>query len=154
MPKKTQSNREIRNTKVFHDFFVGDRYEAGIVLRGTEVKAIRNGGTQITEAFARIHRNSMTLYQMYVNEYRFSSCDHYNPKRPRKLLFHKREIRRLRAATEAGGYTLIPTRLYFKRSLIKLELALCKGKEHFDKRQVLKEKIALREAQRAIKKRF
>ncbi len=152
--KKDKADRykEIRNRKVSHKFFVGDKYEAGIVLRGTEVKSVRNGKAQISESFARMSREDVILYQAHIDEYAFGNTSNHNPTRPRKLLLHKRQIRTLRAALEAGGQAIIPTRMYFKSGLVKVEIALCKTKKLFDKRETLKKKTALREAQRSIKR--
>ena len=151
--KKDKVDRypEIRNKKIYHKFFVGDKYEAGIVLKGTEVKSIRNGRAQISESFARFSGKSIVLYHAHIDEYAFGNTNNHEPLRPRKLLLHKRQIRSLRAALEAGGEVLIPTRMYFKKGLVKVEIALCKGKKLFDKRETLKKKTALREAQRNLK---
>lgn len=148
---KTGRYQEIRNKKIYHKFFVGDKYEAGIVLRGTEVKSIRNGRAQISESFARVNGESIILYHAHIDEYAFGNTNNHDPLRPRKLLLHKRQIRNLRTALEAGGEVLVPTRMYFKKGLVKVEIALCKGKKLFDKRETLKKKTALREAQKAIK---
>lgn len=141
--------REIRNRKVSHNYFVGDTYEAGIILRGAEVKSIREGKAQINEAFARVDRGTVRLYQAHIDEYRFETDSTHDPKRSRKLLLHKKEIQRLQATINAGGQTLIPLRLYFKGCRVKVEIALCKGKKNFDKRQALKKKTELNEARRA-----
>jgi SsrA-binding protein len=142
---------EARNAKVHRDYFVGETVEAGLVLTGTEVKAIREGKAQINESFARIEPNgNPVLYHAHIEEYSHGNRHNHNPVRPRKLLLHKKEILRLKHEIEAGGQALIPTRLYFKQGLVKVALALCKGKKQYDKRDDLKKKTALREADRAI----
>jgi SsrA-binding protein len=142
---------EIRNTKARHDYFIGQSFEAGIQLTGTEVKSIRAGKAQLTEAFCRIDADgSLNLYHAYISEYAFGSDQNHKPTRPRKLLLHQREIKKIRQEIEAGGQALIPLRLYFKQALIKLEIALCKGKKLYDKRETLKRKQSDREAQRDL----
>jgi SsrA-binding protein len=143
--------REIRNSKVHHNYHVEETWEAGIVLRGTEVKSIRDGKAQIGDAFARVEKGEVFLYHAHISEYAFGNLNNHNPVRPRKLLLNKREIRKLLAATEAGGKTLIPTRLYFAHGLVKVEIAVCSGKKLFDKRETLKKRIDLREAEKAMK---
>ena len=143
--------REIRNAKVRHHYFVGDTYEAGIVLRGTEIKSIRLGKAQINEAFVRFDKGEPYLYQAHIEEYAFGNIHNHNPVRPRKLLLHARENARIRAAMEAEGMAVIPTRIYFKGGLIKIEIALCKGKKLYDKREDLKAREAQREADRALR---
>jgi SsrA-binding protein len=145
---------EIRNAKVHHEYFLLDKWEAGIVLQGTEVKSVRAGKAQIADAFVRLERLEPVLYHAHIEEYKFGNCNNHNPVRPRKLLLHKREIESMYAATRSGGYSLVPTRIYFKGSLLKIEIALCKGKKLHDKRASLKEKISSRETDRAIRERF
>ncbi|MCG8525900.1 MAG: SsrA-binding protein SmpB [Opitutales bacterium] len=149
--KKDERNKEIRNSKVHHNYFVGDTYEAGIVLRGTEVKSIRNGKAQIAESFARINKGELFLYNANISEYAFGNLNNHNPVRPRKLLLHKREIHRIMGAIESGGKTLIPTRIYLKNGLVKVEIGVCTGKKLYDKRETLKKKVDMREAERAMK---
>ena len=150
--KKGSSPPEIRNAKAFHRYFVEERLEAGIVLKGTEIKSIRQGKAQITEAFVRFDQNIPILYHAHIDEYAFGNTNNHNPTRPRKLLLHHREIRRLRAAIETGGASVVPLRIYFKRGLAKVEIALCKGKKLYDKRDVLKKKTMLREAERTLQR--
>ncbi len=148
--KEADRIREIRNSKVYHKFFVGDKFEAGIKLTGTEVKSIRAGKVQISDAFSRIDKGKPILYHAHIDEYSHGNLNNHNPLRPRLLLLKNKEIRRLTAEMEAGGLALIPTRFYFKQGLIKVELALCKGKKLFDKRETLKKKVQMREAERAL----
>lgn len=151
--KKNSSTRqkEIRNAKVFRDFFVEDRFEAGIVLTGTEVKSIRAGRAQIAESFGKVEKKAVFLYQMHISEYAFGNINNHNPYRPRKLLLHRREIEKIAAGVSAGGLAIIPIRIFFKQGLIKVEIGLCKGKKLFDKREDLKEKEHQQEMRRAMK---
>ncbi len=151
--KKDKSARpkEIRNAKVFRDFFVEDRFEAGIVLTGTEVKSIRAGRAQISDAFGRIDKNALFLYHMHISEYEFGNLNNHAPYRPRKLLLHRKEIEKMEMAVNAGGAVIVPIRLYFKVGLVKVEIGLCKGKKLYDKREDLKKKAHDQEMKRAIK---
>ena len=142
----------ITNSKARHKFTIGDKYEAGIQLQGTEVKSIRSGNAQISESFARINKDELFLFNAHIAEYEFGGEQNHDPQRPRKLLLKKKEIERLRAEIEAAGKTLVPLRLYFKEALIKCELAVGTGKDQRDKRQDLKNRVANREAEQALKK--
>lgn len=146
-----QALTELRNKKAFHEYSVGEKFEAGVALKGTEVKSIRAGKAQITEAFVRIEKGEAILYGVHIDEYVFGNTNNHNPTRPRKLLLHSAEIRKIQTAIEAGGCTVIPLSLYFKEALVKLEIAICKGKKLHDKRHDLKEKIAIKETDRAMK---
>lgn len=150
--KQNERNKEIRNSKVHHNFFVTETYEAGIVLRGTEVKSVRLGKAQIAEAFARIEKGEVFLYNAHISEYAFGNLNNHNPVRPRKLLLNRREIHKIMGAIESGGKTLIPTRMYLKHGLVKVELGVCTGKKLHDKRETLKRKIDMREAEKAMKR--
>lgn len=151
--KKESSARlkEVRNAKVFRDFFVEDRYEAGIILTGTEVKSIRAGRAQISEAFGRVEKGAVFLYHMHISEYDFGNINNHQPYRPRKLLLHKREITKIAAAVNAGGLAIVPIRLYFKQGLVKVEIGLCKGKKLYDKREDLKKKAYEMDMRRTVK---
>ncbi|MEM7792704.1 MAG: SsrA-binding protein SmpB [Verrucomicrobiota bacterium] len=154
--KKKQSPeerfKEVRNAKAFHNYFVGDRYEAGIVLVGTEVKAVRNSNAQIGEAFCRIEKGQVWLYNAHIGDYKYGNLQNHPPRRKRKLLLHRKEINKLVGAIDAGGKTLVPLRLYLKHGLIKIEVALCTGKKLHDKRETLKRKVAMREAERDMRR--
>ncbi len=143
---------EVRNAKAFHNYFVGEKFEAGLVLQGTEVKAIRDGNAQITEAFCRIEKGQVWLYNCHIGEYKFGNFQNHPPRRKRKLLLHRREINKLIGAVEAGGKTLVPLRLYLKHGLVKVEIALCTGKKLHDKRETLKRKVVMREAEREMRR--
>lgn len=142
---------EIRNAKAFHDYFIEERLEAGVALKGTEVKSIRQGKAQINDAFVKIIKNVPWLFQAHISEYSFGNRENHLPARPRVLLLHKKEIERLIFATQAGGYTLIPLKLYAKKGLFKLEIALARGKKLQDKRGDLKNKAIQRDIQRDFK---
>jgi SsrA-binding protein len=152
--KKTPEDRfkEVRNAKATHNYFVGDRFEAGIVLVGTEVKAIREGNAQIGDSFCRIEKGQVWLYNAHIGEYKFGNLQNHPPRRKRKLLLHRREIHKMIGAVDAGGKSLIPLRIYLKHGLIKVEIALCTGKKLHDKRETLKKKITMREAEREMRR--
>ena len=148
---KPDSLPSYNNSKAKHKFLLGEKVIAGVELKGTEVKSIRNGKAQITESFARFVKDQLFLFNAYVEEYPFGNEHNHEPTRPRKLLLHRRELDRLRAAVEASGKTIVPLRLFFNEALIKCELALGTGKNHRDKRQDLKKRVAQREAEQAMK---
>jgi SsrA-binding protein len=142
----------ITNSKARHKYALGDKYEAGIELRGTEVKSIRSGNAQISESFARIVKEELFLFNAHIAEYEFGGDQNHETQRPRKLLLKRKEIERLRIEIEAAGKAIVPLRLYFKEALVKCELAVGTGKNHRDKRQDLKKRVANREAEQALKK--
>jgi SsrA-binding protein len=139
-----------RNPKAAHDFHILDTFEAGLVLTGTEVKALRRKGASIKEAFARLHRGEVWLEGMHVTPYEQGNRWNHAPMRSRKLLLHRNEIERLIGKVERDGLTLVPLELYFIRGRAKLQLAVARGKKAHDKRETLKRKIADRETARAI----
>lgn len=141
-----------RNKKALHEYHIVDSYEAGIVLAGPEVKSIRAGKVSLTEAFARVEGNQVFLYGMHVTPYDPASRWNVDPVRTRKLLLHRREIRRLIGATQQEGFTLVPLELYIKDGFIKVALALGRGKKLFDKREDAKRRDAEREIQRAVRR--
>ena len=153
--KKSADDRykEVRNAKASHNYFVGERFEAGIELLGTEVKAIRCGGAQIGDSFCRIEKGQVWLYHAHISEYKFGNFQNHQPRRKRRLLLNRREINKLVGAIEAGGKTLVPLRMYMKHGLIKVEIALCTGKKLHDKRETLKRKVSMREAEREMRGR-
>ncbi len=144
--------KEVRNAKAHHNYFVGDRFEAGVALTGTEVKSVREGNAQIGDSFARIEKGQVWLYNSHIGEYKYGNFQNHEPRRKRKLLLHRREIAKLHGAIEAGGKTLVPLRMYLKHGLVKVEVALCTGKKLHDKRETLKKKISLREAEREMRR--
>lgn len=142
-----------KNSKAFHDYFVEDRYEAGIELFGTEVKSIRMGQVNLKDSFCTIKDGQMTLNSMHISPYEKGNIFNREPRRPRRLLMHKREIMKLFAKIKQDGYTLVPLRLYFKGPNVKVEVGLCKGKKLYDKREASAQRDAKREMERALKQR-
>lgn len=140
----------ISNRKARYDYFVLETYECGIVLKGPEVKSIRNGRANLQDGYARIDNGEVWLFGMHVSPYEFSRGD-LDPVRPRKLLLHHKQIDELARATEERGITLVPLSVYFKDGRAKVELAIARGKARYDKRQAIAERDAKRETQRALK---
>ena len=141
------------NKQAAHSYFIEDKYEAGLVLQGTEVKSLREGRANLKESYARIKDGEVFLYQCHISPYSHGNRQNHDPIRPRKLLLHKQEIRKLIGKVTERGYTLVPIRMYFSHGKAKLEFGLGKGKKLHDKRHSLKEKDAKREMQRAFKQR-
>jgi|TARA_B100001094_G_scaffold175892_1_gene169967 SsrA-binding protein len=141
----------VNNAKARHKYFIGDKFEAGISLRGTEVKSLRAGRAQISESFGRFVKDELFLFNAHIAEYEFGGSENHEPLRLRKLLLHKRELLRLKVEVEAGGKSIIPLRIYFKGSLVKLEIGVCTGKKLHDKREDLKKRSADRETEQALK---
>ena len=139
------------NRKAYHDYFVEDKYEAGIELFGTEVKSIRMGNVNLKDAFCIIKDGQMVVHGMHVSPYEKGNIFNRDPLRPRRLLMHKREILRLFAKVKQDGYALVPLSVYFKGPRIKLEVGLCKGKKLYDKRDAAAARDAKREMDRARK---
>lgn len=147
-------NRKIiaENRKARFDYFIEDKIECGIVLEGTEVKSVKNGNLSFPDAFAEIINNEVIVRGLHISEYSYSSVFNHNPDRPKKLLLHKDEIKRLKRKIEVKGYTLIPTEIYLKNGLVKITLGVCKGKKQFDKRNTIKERDINRELQKQFRK--
>ncbi|MDR0428455.1 MAG: SsrA-binding protein SmpB [Puniceicoccales bacterium] len=146
--------REVSNRKAYHRYEVMQRFEAGIVLQGTEVKSFRDGLAQIEDAFVRIDRNGVpVLLNAHIDEYHHGTDANHLPKQPRRLLLHRKEIEKLRGRQEIGGMAIIPLRMYLKKGMVKVEIALCKGKSLHDKRRALRERVENREAQRELARR-
>lgn len=140
-----------KNKKAFHDYFVEERLEAGIQLHGTEVKSLRQGTVNLKDSFCSIKNGEIFAYNMHISPYEKGNVFNRDPLRPKKLLMHKREIMRLFGKVKQDGYAMIPLSLYFKGSLVKVELGLCKGKKLHDKRESAERKDAQREIQRSMK---
>ena len=140
----------LTNRKARHDFHILETFEAGIVLKGTEVKALRAGKGQIRDAFARIENEEAFLYNAHIDEYNFGNLYNHIPRAKRKLLLNKREIRKLFELESIDGHTIIPLSLYWKNGKVKLQLGVAKGKEQRDKRNDLRAKEADREAKRSL----
>jgi len=141
------------NSKARRDYEILDTFEAGIVLRGTEVKALRAGKAQISDAFARIENNQAWLHNAHIDEYSWGNRNNHQPKAARKLLLHKNEIRKLAAAAAIKGHTLVPLDLHWKAGRVKVALAVGRGKQQFDKREDLKRRDSDRDLQRALSHR-
>ena len=141
------------NKKAYHEYFLEEKYEAGIALHGTEVKSLRMGKCSIKEAFVRIENDEVIIYQMHISPYEKGNIFNRDPLRPKKLLMHKAEINKLKAKIAEKGYTLVPVEVYFKGSLVKVEIALAKGKKLYDKRADIARKDIRREAEKEFKVR-
>ena len=139
------------NRKARHDYIIEDKYEAGIVLVGTEVKSLRMGKANLKDSYARIKNGEVFVYQMHIGPYPFAYYGNHDPLRIRKLLLHKQEIKRLYSKVNEKGFTLIPLRLYFKEGKVKLGLALARGKQSHDKRETIRRRDQKRELERERK---
>ena len=142
---------EIRNSKALRDYFVDERFEAGIQLCGTEVKSIRAGRAQISDSFGRVEKGELWLHNAHIEQYAFGNINNHEARRVRKLLLHRHQIRKITQALTAGGQSLLPLRMYFKDALVKVEIALGTGKKLFDKRDDLKKKAEMREVRKSLK---
>lgn len=151
--KKKDSARysEVRNAKALRDYFVDERFEAGLALKGTEVKSIRAGRAQINDAFGRHTNGELWLHNAHIEQYAFGNIYNHDARRIRKLLLHKHEIRKIVQALDAGGRALVPLRMYFKDALVKVEVGLCTGKKLYDKRETMKTKVQEREMEKEMK---
>lgn len=141
------------NKKAYHDYFIEDTYEAGISLAGTEVKSLRMGKCSVKESFIKIENGEMIVYGMHISPYEKGNIFNKDPLRPRKLLLHRYEINKMAGKMAEKGYTLVPLKVYFKGSLVKVEVGLAKGKKLYDKRQDMAKKDAKREMEREFKSR-
>ena len=142
---------EIKNKKASFDYFIEEEIECGIVLKGTEIKSIRNGQANIKDCYAIVKNNEVFLLNMYIAKYNDASIFNHEERRNRKLLLNKREILKLKDKVEISGYTLVPIKLYFKKNRAKILLGVCKGKKNYDKRESIKEKDVKRDIQKALK---
>jgi len=142
-----------QNKKAFHDYHIEETVEAGIVLTGTEVKSLRAGRANLRDSYAAMEKGELFLIGAHISPYEQGNIFNHDPLRSRKLLLHARELRRLYGKVQVAGYTLVPTRLYFKDGRVKVEIGLAKGKTTYDKRQTLAKKEAQREMERAFKGR-
>ncbi|HLQ72064.1 MAG TPA: SsrA-binding protein SmpB [Bacillota bacterium] len=152
MPKERRKALA-QNKKASHDYFITDTYEAGIVLKGTEIKSVRAGRINIKDAHARIIRGEMQLINLHIAPYEQGNRFNHDPTRTRKLLLHRKEINKLIGLTQQQGYALIPLKIYIKNGFAKVLIGLGKGKKKYDKREDLKRKQMKRDADRAIKER-
>jgi len=140
----------VTNRKAFHDYFILETYEAGIALKGTEVKSLRQGNANLQDSYAAIKNGEVWLHNMHISPFEKGNINNHEPKRDRKLLLHKQEIRRLIGKVSEKGLTLVPLRIYFKNKVAKVELGLAKGKKQYDKREA----IARRDAERQVRRLF
>ena len=138
-----------QNRKARHDYFILDEYEAGMVLLGTEVKSLRLGRANLKDSYAKVRGGEVFLYNMHIGAYPFAAYGNHDPLRPRKLLLHKDEIKRLTGKLEEKGQTLIPLQVYFREGKAKVTLALAKGKRKYDKREAIRKREEKRELDRA-----
>jgi len=151
LPKPEGIKQIAANRKAFHDYFVEERFEAGVVLHGTEVKSLRQGAVNLKEAYCHVKSGELFVQKMHISPYEKGNIFNRDPLRPKKLLMHKREIARLYGKVKQEGYALVPLSLYFKGSLVKVEIGLCKGKKLHDKRHSEAQKDARRDIDRSIK---
>jgi SsrA-binding protein len=141
------------NKKAFHNYYIGEKFEAGIALTGSEIKSVRAGRVSLSDAYVRPERGEMWLHNAHIARYEASSYMSHEPLRPRKLLLHKKEIRNLAGKVAEKGLTLVATKMYLKGGIAKVEIALAKGKKLYDKREVISRREAERELARTIKNR-
>lgn len=151
--KKKSDGPRISNRRALHDYFIEAKLECGIALMGSEVKSLRAGKGQLQEAFARIERGELILHQAHIDPYAPATKFNHDPLRERKLLAHKREIRKLEQATQQKGVTLIPLAMYFKDGRVKVEIGVAKGKQQHDKRDTIRKKEQDRELRRIMSRR-
>ncbi len=143
-----------QNKKAFHDYFILETYEAGIVLQGTEIKSVRKGSVNLKDSFIRIKNDEAFIENMHIAPYEQGNRFNHEPLRTRKLLLHKKQIKKLQKEIKENGLTIVPTKLYFNTSKLKVEIALARGKKLYDKRQDLKAKDAKRDVERALKNAY
>lgn len=141
------------NRKAFHDYYIEDRVEAGIILTGTEIKSIRNGRVNLKDSYARLDNGEIWVHQMHISPYEQGNRFNHDPLRPRKLLLHRSEINKLIGKIQQQGLTLIPIKIYLKKGMAKVELAVGQGKKNYDKRQALAEREGKRDIERALRER-
>lgn len=142
-----------QNKKAYHDYFIEETYETGIVLQGTEIKSIRQGRSNLKDSFARVENGEVFLHNMHISPYGQGNRFNHEPLRTRKLLLHKKEIAKLIGYAKETGYSLIPLKIYLKNGFAKVQLGLAKGKKNYDKREDLKKKEAKRDIERAFRDR-
>ena len=143
-----------QNKKAYHDFFILDTYEAGIELKGTEIKSVRKVSVNLKDSFIRIKNDEAFIENMHIAPYEQGNRFNHEPLRTRKLLLHKKQIKKLQKEVKENGLTIVPTKLYFNTSKLKVEVALARGKKLYDKRQDLKEKDSKRDIERALKNAY
>ena len=147
---KANSDQIAKNPKALRDYHLLEKFEAGVVLRGTEVKSIRAGKLNLRDAYCRIEKGEAVLHGCDIQPYEYASHEQHTGKRPRRLLLHKKEIRKLQEAVEQKGHTIVAVRCYWKNRRVKVEIAAARGKAEYDQRQDIKKRVELREAQREV----
>jgi SsrA-binding protein len=148
-----QKERDVAvNRRAYHDYFIDEKYEAGVMLTGTEVKSVRNGRTNLRDGFVRIDNGEAWLENVHISPYAQGNLMNHEPMRPRKLLLHRKEISSLIGKVKQRGYTLIPLRVYFSRNHAKVEVGLARGKRQYDKRDAVAARDAKREIERAVRR--
>ena len=153
MPEAKDGNREVAvNRRAFHDYFIDERLEAGLILTGTEVKSLRAGKVNLRDGFVRVEGSAAWLENVHISPYAQGNISNHEPLRPRKLLLHRGEIASLIGKVKQRGYTLIPLRMYFARNRAKVEVGLARGKRQYDKRQAMAEADAKREMARVMRR--
>lgn len=140
------TKRKMKNKKAYFDYYIEKEIEVGIVLTGTEIKSVRNGSANLKDSYAKIKKDEIYIINMFIAKYDNGSYNNQDERRTRKLLLHKKEIKRLEEYSNKEGYTLVPLELYFKNNKAKIKLGVAKGKHNYDKRQAIKERELLREA--------
>jgi SsrA-binding protein len=150
---KDNKDRDVAvNRRAYHDYFIDDKYEAGVMLTGTEVKSVRNGRANLRDGYVRIDNGEAWLENVHISPYAQGNLMNHDPLRPRKLLLHRKEISSLIGKVKQKGYTLIPLRVYFTRNYAKVEVGLARGKRQYDKRATIAERDAKREIARAMRR--
>lgn len=142
------------NRKASHEYFLGERFEAGLVLEGSEIKSIRAGQISLAEAYVHLDGHEAWLMDAHIAPYEHASIYNHNPRRPRKLLLHRREINRLWNEVRKKGITIVPTRVYIKNGIAKVEISIAKGKKQYDKRQEIAKRDTQRDIERSLRQRF
>ncbi|MCY0896543.1 MAG: SsrA-binding protein SmpB [Alicyclobacillaceae bacterium] len=153
MAHRAEDKYLAQNRKAYHDYFIEETYEAGLVLTGSEIKSVRKGSAHLRDAYARVENGEVFIHNMHIGPYEQANRFNHDPLRTRKCLLHREEIRKLVGAVRERGYTLVPTRLYLRNGFAKVELGLAKGKKLHDKRESVKQWDANREIARALRER-
>ncbi|HVQ17955.1 MAG TPA: SsrA-binding protein SmpB [Actinomycetes bacterium] len=153
MPREKGRKLVAQNRKARHDYHIEDTFEAGLVLVGTEVKSLRAGRASLVDGYATVQAGEVWLYNVHIPEYTQGTWNNHEPRRPRKLLLHREQIRKLVSKTQESGLTIVPLAMYFQDGYAKVEIALARGKRNYDKRQALAERQAKRDADRAVAQR-
>jgi SsrA-binding protein len=152
MPERDGERDVALNRRAYHDFFIDEKYEAGVMLTGTEIKSVRNGRANLRDGYVRIESGEAWLENVHISPYAQGNVMNQEPLRPRKLLLHRKEISSLIGKVKQKGYTLVPLRMYIRRNHAKVEVGLARGKKQYDKREAIAEREAKREIARAVRR--